>query len=78
MTGAWPALSLLITIDTRFSTELSINSGAAVPTTLKKRRDVPWLPGIAKNLFTSPSAASFDAPYGEMGFFSSSSLMGFE
>ena len=63
---------------TRFSTELSSSSGAAVPTTLKKRSDVPWLPGVVKNLFTSASAANFDAPYGDIGFLGSSSLMGLE
>jgi hypothetical protein len=62
MAGGCPALCLLITTGARFSTELSSNSGAAVPTTLKKRSDVPWFPGIARNLFSSPSAASFDAP----------------
>ncbi len=34
--------------------------------------------GVVKNLFTSTTAASFDAPYGDIEFFRSSSLMGLE
>ena len=78
MTGGWPALSLLITVGTRFSTELSNSSGAPVPTTLKKRSDVPKLSGDPKNLLTSSSAASFEAPYGDIGFLRSSSLTRWE
>ena len=41
ISGDWFLFSLPKTIGTRFSTELSISSGAAVPTILKKRSDVP-------------------------------------
>jgi hypothetical protein len=52
---------------TRFSTELSSSSWDAVPTTLKKRRDVPELPGVLINSVTLLSASNFVEPYGEIG-----------
>ncbi len=62
ISGALPALSLPRTIGTRFSTELSSSSGAAVPTTLKKRSDVPWLPGVLINAVTLASAWYLESP----------------
>jgi len=61
---------------TRFSTELSRSSGAAAPTTLKKRSDVPKLPSVLMKSVTLDSAWCFESPYGEIGFLSPSSLQG--
>ncbi len=65
-----------MTMGTRFSTELSSSSGAAVPTTLKNRSDVPWLPGVLMKAVTFASAWYLESPYGEIGAFGPSSLHG--